>query len=86
MTNFTMDTRSSSLQPVTLAISGAQTLGKGLGGRSRHLRSSMGTAVEDRQCKQTTGAFSRAGSYTDVALYLRASSQIQSVGLRSCHH
>lgn len=55
MSNFTMDTRGSRLQPIAVPISGAQAPGKvGFGGKKQACEGPMGTAVEGRQCKQTT--------------------------------
>ena len=55
MTNFTMDTQGSPLQPITLPISGAQTPGKaGFSGKKQTYEGPMASTVEGRQCKQTT--------------------------------
>lgn len=57
MTNFTMDTRESPLQPIILPFSGAQTPGKAdFGGKKQAHESPMASAVEGRQCKQITSS------------------------------
>lgn len=87
MTNFTMDSQESPLQPITLPISGPRLLGRQiLVGRSRHTRAPWPLQWKADNANGQQAVFSRAGSYTDAALQLRASSKVQGVGLRSCHH